>query len=140
MTATSYGQIEFGDKLDVVEARLGERAPVIVDSDEIHCRLVEFKAYPHVIFMIEEGAVTRAESSMPVPTSVGFTVGASLDAIKRRIPSVEIEPHQYDPDGHYLTFKNVDGKAAILMEEAAGKVTNVRGGLIPAVQYVEGCL
>jgi hypothetical protein len=51
-----------------------------------------------------------------------------------------VEPHQYDPDGHYLTFATRGGKTAIVMEEADGKVTTIRGGLIPAVQYVEGCL
>jgi hypothetical protein len=140
LTATAYGQIVFGERLEVIEARLNERVRAVIDSDETHCRLVEFKAYPRVVFMVEEGLVTRAETATPVPTSVGFTVGAPIDAIKKKVPSVQIEPHQYDSYGHYLTFKTKDGKAAVLMEEADGRVTNVRGGLIPAVQYVEGCL
>jgi hypothetical protein len=60
--------------------------------------------------------------------------------LQKRHPTMVVEPHQYDPGGHYLTFATRGGKAAIVMEEADGKVTNIRGGLIPAVQYVEGCL
>lgn len=90
--------------------------------------------------MVEEGVITRAESSVAVPTSLGLTVGASMEAVKKSVPSVVIEPHQYDPDGHYLIFKSPDGKTAVVMEEGGGKVTAVRGGLEPSVEYVEGCL
>jgi hypothetical protein len=139
LSAASYGNITFGDRLEVAERRLKEHAPDITDPDEAHCRQLSFKAYPGMTFMVEEGVITRAETSAPVPTSVGFTVGAQINDIKKTVPSVIVEPHHYDPDRHYLTFKAKSGKAALLMEEAGGRITDVRGGLIPSVQYVEGC-
>lgn len=139
LSAASYGQVVFGDRLEDVEKRINEKAPPITDSDENACRQIEFKTYPGVYFMIEEGRITRAESSNPIPSSIGYTVGASMAEIKKKIPSAVIEPHHYT-EGHYITVKSKDGKAAILMEEAEGKVTDIRGGLLPSVQYVEGCL
>lgn len=140
LTANSYGQITFGEKVDVIEARLKERVPATTRTDERHCRQVEFKTYPGMRFMVEDGVITRAETTSPVATSIGFTVGAPISVIKDKYPSVDIEPHHYVAGGHYLTFKVRNGEAAILMEEEAGKVTHVRGGLMPSVQYVEGCL
>jgi hypothetical protein len=140
LSATSYGQIRFGDTLGRAEKLLKEKTPEIADPDERLCRQVSFRAYPEVGFMVEEGVITRAESSVAVPTSLGLTIGASLEAVKKRFPSVVVEPHQYDPDGHYLILKSPGGKTALIMEEGHGKVTAVRGGLEPSVEYVEGCL
>ena len=140
LSATSYGEVVFGERIEDVEAHLNEKAPPITDPDEKFCRQIEFKAYPGVYFMIEQGRVTRAESSAPIKTSIGYTVGSSLADIQKHVPGATVEPHFYDPDGHYVTVKVKEGKAAILMEEANGKITDIRGGLIPSVQYVEGCL
>jgi hypothetical protein len=140
LSATAFGHIKFGDALERIEKLLKEKAPEITDPDERLCRQISFRAYPNVTFMVEEGVVTRAEFSAPIPTSLGITVGASLEAVKRKVPTVVVERHQYDPDGHYLILKTPDGKAALVMEEGGGKVTSVRGGLEPSVEYVEGCL
>lgn len=140
LSAAAYGRVKFGDTLEHVEQLLKEKAPKITDHDERLCRQISFRAYPNVIFMVEEGVVTRAESSAVIPTSLGVTVGTSLEAVKKKIATVIIEPHQYDPDGHYLIFKNPNGKTALVMEEGGGKVTSVRGGLEPSIEYVEGCL
>lgn len=139
LTATSYGNIQFGDRVETVEIRLNERVPAPTSMEEAHCRLFEFKAYPHVIFMIEDGVVTRAETSLPISTSIGMTVGSSMKAIRTTFPAAKIESHKYDPTGHYLTFKAKNQNAAIVMEEAGGMITDIRGGLIPSVAYVEGC-
>lgn len=140
LSATSYGTVVFGDRVEAVEVYLKEKALPITDPDEKLCRQIEFKAYPGVYFMIEEGRITRTESSTPIKTSVGYTVGASLGEIKKHVPAAVIEPHHYDAEGHYVTMKNKEATAAIVMEEVKGTITNVRGGLIPSVQYVEGCL
>jgi len=140
LSATSYGAIRFGERVETVEKRLHERVPQPIDTEEAHCRLFEFKAYPQMTFMIEDGVITRAGTSSPIPTSIGVTVGLSMKTIRRRFPGVKIEPHTYDPTGHYLTLKTESQKAAIVMEESGGRITEIRGGLIPSVTYVEGCL
>jgi len=140
LSETSYGKVKFGDSLEHFEILLNDKAPEITDPDERFCRQISFRSYPKVVFMVEEGVVTRAESSAPIATSLGITVGTSFEAVKKKVPSVVIEPHKYDPDGHYLILKAPDGKSALVMEEAEGKVSTIRGGLEPSVEYVEGCL
>lgn len=140
LSATSYGTVRFGERVEIVEKRLHERVPAPIDAEEAHCRLFEFKAYPRMIFMIEDGVITRAETSSPVPTSFGITVGSPMKAIRRKFPGVKIEPHTYDSNGHYLMLKTANQKAAMVMEESGGRITGIRGGLIPSVTYVEGCL
>jgi hypothetical protein len=36
-------------------------------------------------------------------------------------------------------IRTADGKRAVVIETDQGKVVAVRGGLLPAVEYVEGC-
>ena len=91
--------------------------------------------------MVEESTVTRADvTDSSIPNALGIKIGATLDEVKRRYPKVIVEPHQYDPTGHYLIFKSKDGKRAIVFEEGDGKITHIRAGMEPSVEYVEGCL
>ena len=140
LSATAYDKVTFGDRLEDIEKLLGEKAPPPDQSDDENCWYAEFKAYPGVRFMVEEGRVNRLDSSEPVVTSIGHTIGALMAEISEAIPTATIEPNKYDPEKHYITVMSEDGKAAILLDESQGRVVNVRGGLLPAVQYVEGCL
>ena len=54
-------------------------------------------------------------------------------------PKVEVRPHKYDDSGHYLILDATGGREALVFEESDGKVTAIRAGLKPAVEYVEGC-
>lgn len=54
---------------------------------------------------------------------------------------VEVQPHKYT-DGHDLviTPRNpADSTLRIVFETDGQKVKAFRGGLVPQVQYVEGC-
>lgn len=138
LSATSYGQVVFGDRLEHVEARLKEKAPPPAEWDEPGCRLIEFATYPGMVFMVGGGVVTRGETSLPIKTSLGVSVGASLKVVRDKVPRIVVSPHQYDESGHYLTMQTRDGKAAIVMEETGGKVTEVRGGFIPCQSMAAG--
>lgn len=121
----------------MIEKRLGEKAKF--SNDDHSCDFVQFRRYPKVWFMVEEGVLTRADTDPGIPNVLGVSVGTTLKEIKRKYPTVIVEPQKYDPKGHYLIFKSADGKKAIVMEETGGKVTAIRGGVEPAVEYVEGC-
>lgn len=140
LTATNYGLIRFGMKLSDVEKKLSEQTEPPINEDDAACRFVQFRAYPKVRFMIEDGVVTRADVSENVSNNLHISVGATLSQVKAKFPKVQIEPHHYDPNGHYVIFKTANGKAAILLEESEGKIVEIRGGLEPSVEYVEGCL
>jgi len=91
--------------------------------------------------MVEDGIISRADATSPqIHNELQIRIGTSLEEVKRRYPAVEVMPHKYDDTGHYLIFKSKDGKRAILFEEGSGKITDIRAGVEPSVEYVEGCL
>jgi hypothetical protein len=134
----SYGTVKFGSPILDVEKTLGEKGTR--ESGEVGCDYIRFKRYPKVSFMVEDGIVTRADVEKGVPNTLKIPVGTSLADVKKKYPKVIVEQHKYDEEGHYLIFKNAKGTKAIVMEEGNGKVTDIRGGLEPSVEYVEGCL
>lgn len=139
LTDKSYGPVTFGNKLTEIEKRVGEKAKS--ETGEKGCDFITFKKFPGIMFMVEDGIVTRADAISPkVRNELDIQVGMPLEEVKRRYPQVEIKRHQYDPNGHYLIFKSKDGKRAIVFEEGDGKITDTRAGTEPSVEYVEGCL
>jgi hypothetical protein len=139
LTDKSYGPVTFGSKLKRIEKQIGEKAKSELGDEG--CDFVTFKKLPGIMFMVEDGTVTRADvMSQEIKNTLRIRIGTSLEEVKRRFPKVEIERHQYDPTGHYLIFKSKDGKRAIVFEESDGKVTDTRAGIEPSVEYVEGCL
>ncbi|MDR2220662.1 MAG: hypothetical protein LBE24_08810 [Methylobacillus sp.] len=139
LSDSAYGKIRFGEKLEVAKKLLGEPVPPATDLDEQQCRQIVFKAYPDVYFMVEQGTITRAESVKPIATAIGFTVGSSLAEVQKKYPQAVLKPHAYT-DGHYVILTSKDEKSALLMEENEGKIMVIRGGLVPSVNYIEGCL
>ena len=137
LTFDSYGLVVFGTRLPDIENKLGEKAEIAPVNPS--CSYVKFKRYADAAFMMEDGVITRADVTEDAPNALGITVGTSFSEVKRKFPNVIVEQHAYDSGGHYLILKSADKKKAIVMEESDGKVTRVRGGLIPSVQYVEGC-
>jgi len=138
LSAESYGDVVFGNKITAIEQKLGEVAEPKVRQKA--CDFVNFRRYPKVKFMVEEGIVTRADAEAGVQNVLGISVGTSLADVKRRYPGVQVKLHKYVEDGHYLVFPSGNGKEAIVMEEVGGKVTRIRAGVEPSVEYVEGCL
>lgn len=138
LSAEGYGKLRFGAKLADVEQALGAKA----ESQGVRhpaCSMVRFAAAPGLRFMVENGVVTRADADAGIPNSLGVAVGDTLAQVKARAPALAVAPHEYVPDGHYLTISTGDGRAAIVMEEDGKAVTRIRAGLQPAVAYVETC-
>lgn len=133
-----YGLVRFGMKVEEAEQTLKQRTTKPYDATG--CDYVEFKKYPRVQFMVEDGVVTRADATRNVRNSANVRVGMTLAPVRAMHPSVKIEPHKYDDSGHYLILEADDGRAAIVLEVGGGKVTDIRAGLKPAVEYVERCL
>ena len=140
LSATGYGAIRFGAKLSDVGKTLSEHVAAPADDDDAACRYVQLKTYPEAKFMVEQGVITRADVSAKAKNNLNILVGARLATVIAKYPAAQLEPHHYDPSGHYLIFKSRDGKSAIVMEEGDGEITDIRGGLEPSVEYVEGCL
>jgi hypothetical protein len=139
LTSKGYGPVKFGATINSLESRIG---PAIELSEQLDqsCHYVSFAALPGVDFMVENGRITRADAKPKTANELGIIVGTKLSSIKRKHPSVELKPHQYDQNGHYILFKSQNKRNALVMEEIGGIVTTVRAGILPSVEYVEGCL
>ena len=137
LSPDGYGKIHFGDRLDAVERRLGQRAaPRPADPA---CSIVRFKRYPDVSFMVEGGVITRADAKTIVRNSAGITRRMSARDARRHTPALHAEPHKYDEHGQYLRLAQGANKA-LVFETSHGKLQRMRAGLTPAVDYVESCL
>ncbi|GAB3380656.1 hypothetical protein GCM10027317_25830 [Massilia agri] len=137
LSADGIGAIRFGMKLAEAEQAAG-KATLPEPFDPV-CSMVRFASVPKLRFMVEEGVVTRADAEPGVGNAVGVAVGDTLAQVREKHPDAQVSTHKYDKNGHYVTFPNADGKAAIILEESGGKVSKVRAGLQPAVAYVETC-
>ena len=138
LSPSGYGLIQFGQALKEAEVNLHETA--MPKKRESGCDFVTLKKYPKIRFMVEDGIVTRGDTKAGVRNSARVSIGMSLERVKVLHPRIRIEPHKYDDEGHYLILDSSDGNSAILFEEGAGKVTDIRAGKKPSVEYVEGCL
>ena len=138
LSAEAYGPVVFGSQLVDVERILNVKASR--EHEDPFCYYVQFAKYPGVEFMIEAGVVTRAEVKADVENTLSIKVGTPIEQIKKTHPNIIVKPHKYVSNGFYLVSKTVNGKNAIVMEAVDGKVTSIRGGIEPSVEYVEGCL
>lgn len=138
LSASGYGLIQFGQALKVAEVNLNGTA--MPKDRESGCDFVTFKKYAKIRFMVEDGIVTRGDAKAGVRNSARVSIGMSLARVKALHPKIRIEPHKYEDEGHYLILESSDGSSAILFEEVGGKVTDIRAGKKPSVEYVEGCL
>ena len=136
LSPDGYGKIQFGQRLDQVERKLGQRAtPRPLDPS---CPIVRFKRYPQVSFMVENGVIVRADARTVVRNSAGITPRMSAEQALRHTPGLRSELHKYDEQGQYLVLSKGQDKA-LIFEASAGKLTTMRAGIKPAVDYVEMC-
>jgi hypothetical protein len=139
LSAQGYGKLHFGDTLAAAETTLGEKAQQLGEHDPA-CSSVRFKALPGARFMVEKGVITRADADTGTPNATGIAVGDTLAQAREKAPSLQVSPHKYLPQGHYLSVRGAQPNAAIVIEEDGKAVTKIRAGLEPAVNYVEVCL
>jgi len=128
---------------------LAEAAAVLPDAGAPHpeteeCAYVGLSGLPAgVSLMTEGGRIVRVDvdDSSAVATTRGARVGWTEARVLALYPGARVEPHKYE-DGHYLVAipgAPADTLHRIVFETARGVVTRFRGGVVPAVEYVEGC-
>jgi hypothetical protein len=93
-------------------------------------------------FMIENGVLVRADvDSAGVPTLQGVQVGSSVDSVIAAFgEQLQVSPHKYQWESgwKYLTVAP-DSMHRVVFEVDSHSVRTYRAGLLPAVEYVEGC-
>jgi hypothetical protein len=124
------------------DAALAGALLVPVGVDTTGCDyLVWDKGPSGVHVMFDEHRIARVDvDTAGIATAAGARVGDDEARIKRLYSGqVTVTPHKYE-DGHYLTVTPAaDKRFRIIFETSGGRVTRYRAGMMPSVEYVEGC-
>lgn len=138
----AIGGLRTGMSVAAASQLLNEQFPVRPDGNE--CAVVYAHTLPAgVRLMVERDTLVRIDvDSNLVATDSGARVGDSEAAVIARYHGqLRVEPHKYTgPEGHYLIFSPIgDTLHRIIFETDGKRVTTMRSGRRPAVEYVEGC-
>lgn len=95
---------------------------------------------PAPAFMVEAGRFVRYDVRGTDPVAPGGgRVGMDVASLRERYAGrIEAQPHKYLPGAQVLRVAG-DGAALVFETDAASKVARWRVGLVPQVDYVEGC-
>jgi hypothetical protein len=140
LTFEGVGVIRFGMTLGEAEKRMEQKSKPGEGYPSDSCEYIAFDKYPNVQLMVIDGKIVRAEVTDAVENVLGLKVGQRLAEVRKRFPHVRVTPNTYDDDGHDLFFPSPKKKSGLVAYESKGQLISIRGGLLPAVDYVEGCL
>jgi hypothetical protein len=102
------------------------------------CAYVKVPAAPGLLVMLFAGKVVRLDAiDMTVATAKGARVGDTEERIRQLYPGLREEPHKYT-DGHYLIVDTAPERR-LVFETDGTRVTRYRSGVVPQVDWVEGC-
>lgn len=141
VSVRGIGPLVAGMTLEEARAALGSEITEPADSQ---CAYVTSENGPATVrLMVVDGRVARVEVH---DTTVATAAGARVGDSEARVDSlysgrVEVMPQKYS-DGHYLTVMPAtpaDSQFRLVFETDAGRVTTFRAGLLPMVEWVEGC-
>jgi len=144
VTERGIGPLHAGMTFTEADAALGGALLVPVSADTSGCDyLVWDKGPSGVHVMFDEHRIARVDvDTAGIATAAGARIGDDETRIKRLYPGqVTVTPHKYE-DGHYLTVTPpapADKRFRIIFETSGGRVTRYRAGMMPSVEYVEGC-
>ena len=138
------GALRVGMTFDQATDALGGALQVPVGVDTTGCDYLVWSGGPsgvHVMF--DQHRIARIDvDTASIATPAGARIGDDEARIEHLYPGqVKVTPHKYE-DGHYLTVTPsaaADKQFRIVFETARGRVTRYRAGLMPSVEYVEGC-
>ncbi len=93
---------------------------------------------------VTNGRIARVSvwQSRQITTLSGAKIGDSEARIRSLYPGIQVTPHTYVRQGHYLTFVPKDAgdrNYRVVFETDGQKVTRFHAGKLPEVEFVEGC-
>jgi hypothetical protein len=144
ITFEGIGPVRVGSSLADASHAAGEQLVEANDkpSGTEGCYHVRLKSSPTLLFMVEDGRITRVETADPrFRTHSGVRVGDSESEARRVYGRrLKVTEHKYDESGHYMIVRSADRRYALVMETNGKEVVYIRAGLEPAAEYIEGCL
>jgi len=141
LSETGIGPVRVGMTVAEAAATLPGAA---AHPETQECAYVGLSGLPAgVSLMTEAGRVVRVDvdDSSAVATARGARVGWTEAQVLAAYPGARVQPHKYE-EGHYLVAipgAPADTTHRIVFETVGGVVKRFRAGVIPAVEYVEGC-
>jgi hypothetical protein len=142
VSVTGFGPIRVGQSTAEVEATLvgGVELPEPLDD----CGFISLSGWLEGVFvMVVDGRVARIDvRDGPTATLNGARIGSTESEILDLYPGqVEEIPHKYT-DGNYLNvtpLEATESEYRVIFETDGEKVERYRAGILPAVEWVEGC-
>ena len=145
-TFAGYGDVKFGTPAEDMEKAWGGELTELGKDGNARCYFMTpawVKVPAEFNFMISEGRFARfgTESdkfAAPGGGKVGMRV-AELQALYNN--ALQATPHKYVEGGQYLSIaaSGVAPTKLVFEADASGVVSEWRVGLLPEVDYVEGC-
>lgn len=136
----SYGPIRFGMSFE--NARTAAVGRLESPTPSAACQYVQISGGSEgVLLMVADGRVVRVDVLDPeVETREGARVGDSERRIRELYPrNLEVRPHKYT-SGHYLIVTPAEGGShRLVFETDRVEVRRYRAGVLPEVEWVEGC-
>ena len=145
LTDQGFGEVKINMSVEDAAKALGQ--PLVSpngkpDTDESSCYYVKpEQGLEGLEFMVIDNQIARVDLTNPqISTLAGATVGDSEDQIKTLYPEVEVMPHKYTLQGHYMSVTPQERAENRLIFETDGiRVTSIRAGRLPEVEWVERC-
>jgi len=140
-----FGPVRVGMTVEQAGAALGRRlVPVITPPDEECATYGPESGFDGIAFLVARGVVVRTDvTAGPTSTADGLTIGQTEAEAQRRYGGrLAVGAHDYLVGGHYLTLipDAPDDGFRLVAETDGTKVTGLRAGRMPEVEYSEGCL
>lgn len=149
LSPQAFGPIKIGMSMKQAEEATGKLLNLDIDPNEVdktaECRYATFAEGPKdVRLMLNRETIVRIDVTNPkFTTTLGVKVGVAESLVKSLYPTeLTVQPDKYasgkglkqliitpKDDPNYRLIFNADGK----------KVTAIRIGRYPEVEYVEGC-
>ncbi len=139
LTLEGLGGLRVGQPVPSA-SRFAERGAQISDG----CRTLSSPDFPGVYAIVSEGQVRRITVGQRSDVTLveGIGVGATEAAVKGAFPGFAEEPHKYeDAPAKYLTAPGGSATDPALRFEIGSddRVSLMHVGLMPELEYVEGC-
>lgn len=143
LTPRAFGSVQIGWTVAQLNAELGDSLrPTYEISDR--CDQLAPVAFPSgTSIMVLDDTIVRIDVYDPgVLTAEGAGVGDSEARLLQLYGArAQVTPHKYhEPLGHYVTVPDAaDHRRMTIFETDGLTVLNFRAGVVPGVQFVEGC-
>lgn len=143
LSLNSIGPIKVGMSVEEAEKAAGIK---LTQPYSKECSYVRPEGSDYdLLFIVIDNRIARIDvrEESRITTARGIGIGDAEEQIKSLYPGqLKVTPHKYDPRGEYLTFVPKNSSEAnyrIVFETKRNRVTSVRAGKLPEVEWVEGC-